>query len=124
MAEDIYQKIVFTSFDSIIGKIFIAAGSRCIFRLIINGSSEDFKSELKDFGRLSVVRDDIVLKPVVQALKQYFNGVHVDFKYKLCPLGSYFQKRVWDALLKNFKIIEYQRKGALFGNVCYYNLTP
>ncbi len=36
----------------------------------------------------------------------------------------YPREEEWDALLKNFKIIEYQRKGALFGNVCYYNLTP
>ncbi|MBI5682063.1 MAG: methylated-DNA--[protein]-cysteine S-methyltransferase [Deltaproteobacteria bacterium] len=136
MAGDIYQKIVFTSFNSIIGKIFIAATSKGICRLIINGSLEDFKKELKESQRLSVVRNDAVMEPVAGAIKQYLKGVCVDFmKFRICPQGSSFQKEVWNALLKipygrtvSYKdvaqMINRPNASRAVGNVCGKNPIP
>ncbi|RAV28346.1 methylated-DNA--[protein]-cysteine S-methyltransferase [Sinomicrobium soli] len=40
------------------------------------------------------------LLPCVQQLEEYFKGKRKDFRLKLNPQGTGFQKRVWDELLR------------------------
>jgi len=55
---------------------------------------------------ITVLNDDIpastvipeLLEDVVYQLQEYFDGKRESFSLKLCPVGTDFQKRVWDAL--------------------------
>ena len=62
-----------------------------------NGIAEIFV--LKDSTTISEIVPDILEPPVVQ-LQKYFNGSLKTFHLKLNPQGTYFQKKVWKALLE------------------------
>jgi len=52
---------------------------------------------------------DVLLDAITQ-LEEYFNGMRTDFKLKLNPYGTDFQKRVWKELIniQYSKTISYQ----------------
>lgn len=136
MTKNSSQKIAFISFDSILGKIFIAATSEGICNLTVNGSLKDIKNELKLSYKLPLFRDDAAMKPVADAVRQYLHGIHVDFmKFRICPQGSLFQKDVWNALLKipygrtvSYKviaqIIKRPKASRAVGSACGRNPIP
>ena len=58
--------------------------------------------------KISVLEEDVPpseiipedLQQAVNQLKEYFGGSRNSFDFKLNPIGTDFQKRVWEALLK------------------------
>lgn len=59
-------------------------------------------------SKISVTSDEVVLSvnipkifnEVVKQLNEYFGGNRVDFQFKMNPMGTEFQKKVWEELLK------------------------
>jgi methylated-DNA-[protein]-cysteine S-methyltransferase len=43
-------------------------------------------------------RDDAAFSAVVGQLEEYFAGRRTTFDLRLCPIGTPFQRRVWDAI--------------------------
>lgn len=60
-----------------------------------------------------------VLAEAVNQLKAYFDGKLNTFSFKLNPVGTDFQKRVWDALLKipYGKTTSYQELSVQLGDI-------
>ncbi|MBI5894245.1 MAG: methylated-DNA--[protein]-cysteine S-methyltransferase [Deltaproteobacteria bacterium] len=94
--------MIFTSFDSHLGKIFIARTSSGICRLSIAGSANDFKRELRNIYKqdIDIITDDNSLKQAILELKQYLKGIPTVFNYRLDLKGTPFQKKVWNELRK------------------------
>ena len=64
-----------------------------------------------------ILNDDFFKKSILQ-LKEYFEGKRKTFDIKLCPEGTDFQKRVWEAL-KNIdygKTVSYKDIAIEIGN--------
>ena len=59
------------------------------------------------------------LQQAVNQIKDYFEGTHADFDFKLNPQGTDFQKRVWEALLEIpfGKTMSYQDLAIKLGDV-------
>ena len=59
------------------------------------------------------------LQQAVNQIKDYFEGKHADFDFKLNPQGTDFQKRVWEALLEIpfGKTMSYQDLAIKLGDV-------
>ena len=59
-------------------------------------------------SKISVTSEETVLSEripdlftdVVTQLKEYFDGNRAEFQFKMNPKGTYFQKAVWEELLK------------------------
>jgi len=130
------RKIIFTFFDSSIGRIFIAATSKGICMLAIAGNINNFIKELEmSYPFSDIYRDDDLLKGVVKALKRYLKGIPTIFKFKLDVHGTLFQEKVWNAILKVpfGKTISYKDVASMInmpmsvravGNACGKNPVP
>jgi O-6-methylguanine DNA methyltransferase len=96
---DIYAKIYFTSYDSPIGRLFIAATDKGLLRI-----SPAKGSELSFIMSLGIKHFDVVHagKPFASIKKQldlYFKGRPVLFRFKAdLGHGTAFQKKVWEKL--------------------------
>jgi len=76
---------------------------------------------------ITVLNDDIpastvipeLLEDVVYQLQEYFDGKRESFSLKLCPVGTDFQKRVWDALqdIPYGKTVSYLQLSKTLGDV-------
>ena len=66
------------------------------------------EGDTNGISKISVTSDEIVLSEnipklfddVVIQLNEYFEGNRTEFKFKMNPTGTHFQKKVWEELLK------------------------
>ena len=72
-----------------LGKIAIIESEGCIVKMSFGNENQSCDS---------VERETPVLKNAVQQVIEYCEGKRKEFDLPLNPEGSYFQKRVWEAL--------------------------
>ena len=90
--------IYISSYNSPLGKIFLAADGDNLCGLWLEGQTH-FLSTL--CANTATVKDDLpVFKQTVKWLDIYFSGKEPDFTPPLNPQGTPFMKSVWDILLK------------------------
>lgn len=78
-------------YDTVIGKIMIADNGEAITRLYFENQIDE-----KNFN----IAETPLLKQAISQLNEYFGGKRKKFDIKLAFLGTDFQKRVWNALIK------------------------
>ena len=98
----ITQKVYCTSFDSRIGRIYVASTEQGVCKLSVpKESRKDFFSWLKEHFELDGVNDNRARnKEVIDQLTRYFNGRLAKFTCPIDLMGTPFQIRVWKELTK------------------------
>mgnify|MGYP003444436049 CR=1 FL=1 len=93
-------RILYTSFNSPIGKIHLALTEKGLCEIGIGESKKKFISSLQKTYNIKPVKDDAAFKDLVKLLKRYLNGekLRIDIPFDL--KGTSFEKKVWKALLK------------------------
>ena len=96
------QKVYCTSFDSRIGRIYVASTDNGVCKISVpTESRKDFFNWLKEHFDLEAVMDNRSRnKEVIDQLTRYFNGKLAKFTCPIDPLGTPFQVRVWKELTK------------------------
>lgn len=79
-------------YDTKIGRILIAQEQNAITELSIYGGQSDFPETEYEFGETGLIRE------AAQQLSEYLEGARKDFSVPLSPNGTFFQKKVWEAL--------------------------
>ena len=82
----------YRSISSPIGLLTLAGKGDCLTNLVIEGAAHP------PTGRDRWVEDTAAFPDVVAQLHDYFAGKRTGFDVALCPAGTSFQRRVWDAL--------------------------
>ena len=82
----------YRTIDSPIGRLTLAGQESCLTNLAM----EDGAHPPSDCSHW--VEDMAAFPDVVAQLATYFAGERTDFDVALCPAGTRFQRRVWDAL--------------------------
>src|SRR6266850_1203037 len=101
-AQDTRTKIYCTSFDSRIGRIYVASTEKGVCKISVpRESRKDFFEWLKRHFDLENVLDNRARnKEVIDQLSRYFNGKLAKFTCPMDLLGTPFQIRVWKELSK------------------------
>ena len=94
------QKVYCTSFDSRIGRIYVASTESGLCKISVpKESRKDFFTWLKEHFDLDAVTDNRARnKDVIDQLSRYFNGKLAKFNVPLDLMGTPFQIRVWKEL--------------------------
>jgi len=82
----------YTTFESPVGPVTVVAQDGAVARLLLAGTRR-----APDPERLGT-RDDAGLAVVRAQLEEYFAGERQTFELELAPVGSAFQRSVWDGL--------------------------
>ena len=90
-----YRKMYFTTYDSPLGEMFIAADGKAISRVSFRG-----QKYLPSYDSLVFDDDLTIFKDVKGWLDDYFNGLNPKIDFELKPKGSEFQLRVWRILCR------------------------
>jgi O-6-methylguanine DNA methyltransferase len=95
-------KVYCTSFDSRIGRIYVASTERGVCKISVpRESRKDFFDWLKGHFDPETVTDNRARnKEVIDQLTRYFNGKLAKFTCPIDLLGTPFQIRVWKELSK------------------------
>lgn len=95
-------KVYCTSFDSRIGRIYIASTNKGVCKISVpNENRKDFLSWVKQhFSLDDVVDNRSNNQEAIDQLNRYFNGKLVKFTCSIDLIGTPFQIRVWKELLK------------------------
>ncbi|MBI3189286.1 MAG: methylated-DNA--[protein]-cysteine S-methyltransferase [Ignavibacteriales bacterium] len=95
-------KIYCTSFDSRIGKIYVASTENGVCKISLpKENRKDFINWIDEHISLDAVVDNRSRnKEVIDQLNRYFNGKLAKFNLQLDMLGTPFQVRVWKELVK------------------------
>ncbi len=95
-------KIFCTSFDSRIGRIYVASTDRGVCKISVpRESRQDFFQWLKQHFELETVSDNRSRnREVIDQLTRYFNGKLAKFTCPIDLMGTPFQIRVWRELAK------------------------
>jgi methylated-DNA-[protein]-cysteine S-methyltransferase len=95
-------KVFCTSFDSRIGRIYIASTEKGICKISVpKENRKDFIDWLKDHFDIDQVTDNRNRnKEAIDQLSRYFNGKLAKFTCSTDLIGTPFQIRVWKELLK------------------------
>ena len=98
----IRQKVHCTSFDSRIGRIYVASTGKGVCKLSVpKETRKDFFCWLKEHFDLDDVTDSRALnREVIDQLSRYFNGKLARFTCPVDLIGTPFQMRVWKDLMK------------------------
>ena len=96
------QRVYCTSFDSRIGRIYVASTDKGACKLSVpKESRKDFFTWLKEHFDLESVMDNRSQnREVIDQLTRYFNGKLAKFTCPIDPMGTPFQVRVWKELTK------------------------
>ena len=96
------QKVYCTSFDSRIGRIYVASTDDGVCKISVpKESRKDFFAWLKEhFDPDAVVDNRSRNKDVIDQLTRYFNGRLAKFTCPVDLIGTPFQIRVWKELTK------------------------
>ena len=95
-------KVYCTSFDSRIGRIYVASTAVGVCKISVpRESRKDFFDWLKDHFDSDTVSDNRAKnKEVIDQLVRYFNGKLAKFTCPIDLMGTPFQIRVWKELVK------------------------
>ncbi len=95
-------KVYCTSFDSRIGRIYIASTERGVCKISVpKENRKDFIEWLKDHFDVDGITDNRNRnKDAIDQLARYFNGKLAKFTVPTDLIGTPFQIRVWKELLK------------------------
>ena len=95
-------KVFCTSFDSRIGRIYVASTENGVCKISVpKETHKDFFQWLHGhFDADSVVHNRSRNKDIIDQLNRYFNGKLVRFTCPVDPVGTPFQVRVWKELIK------------------------
>ena len=98
----INTKVYCTSFDSRIGRIYVASTDKGVCKISVpKESRKDFIGWLKEHFDVDDITDNRARnKEVMDQLTRYFNGKLAKFTCPIDLLGTPFQTRVWNELLK------------------------
>ncbi len=101
-AQKIVTKVYCTSFDSRIGRIYVASTDNGVCKISVpKESRKDFFGWLKEHFDLETVTDNRSRnKEVIDQLTRYFNGKLAKFTCPIDMVGTPFQIRVWSELAK------------------------
>ncbi len=96
------QKIYCTSFESIIGQIFIASTEKGVCKISIPKESkkEFFKWLENSFSSDSIVENKSKNRETIEQLTRYFSGKLAKFTCNIDIIGTPFQIKVWKELSK------------------------
>lgn len=86
----------YTCFDSPLGEIILAGNKDGLTDLHINIRESSREFVISDLWS----RNDAFFEGEIRQLNEYFDGQRTEFKLKLNPQGTDFQKKVWDELCK------------------------
>jgi O-6-methylguanine DNA methyltransferase len=95
-------KVYCTSFDSRIGRIYVASTERGVCKISVpRESRKDFFEWLKEHCDVESVIDNRARnKEVIDQLTRYFNGKLAKFTCSVDLIGTPFQIRIWKELSK------------------------
>lgn len=95
-------KVYCTSFESRIGKIYVASSERGVCKISVpNETHKDFFNWLTvHYGSDAVVDNRSRNKDIIDQLNRYFNGKLVKFTCPIDLIGTEFQLRVWKELTR------------------------
>lgn len=101
-AQRVSTKVYCTSFDSRIGRIYVASTDKGVCKISVpKESRKDFFGWLKEHFDLETVTDNRSRnKEVIDQLIRYFNGKLAKFTCPIDMIGTPFQVRVWGELAK------------------------
>jgi len=94
------NEIIFTSYNSPIGKIFVASTKKGLCKLDLFVSEKQFSDTVSSRFRNEVTRNDGAMQNVIKGLKRYFGGEPIPSDIALDLGGTPFQKKVWSELLR------------------------
>jgi len=94
------NEIVFTSYNSPIGKMLIASTGKGLCKLDLLVGEKQFINTVSSRFRAKVTRNDEAMQPVIKALERYFEGDPMPSNIALDLRGTPFQKKIWSQLLK------------------------
>ena len=96
------QKVFCTSFDSRIGRLYIASTEDGVCKISVpRETRKDFFNWLAEHVDLDAVSDNRARnKDVIDQLSRYFNGKLAKFNVPLDLIGTPFQIRVWKELTR------------------------
>jgi O-6-methylguanine DNA methyltransferase len=95
-------KVYCTSFESRIGRIYVASSERGVCKISVpNETHKNFLGWLRQhYQQDAVVDNRSKNKDIIDQLNRYFNGKLVKFNCAVDLRGTPFQLRVWKALTK------------------------
>ncbi|MBI5180300.1 MAG: methylated-DNA--[protein]-cysteine S-methyltransferase [Nitrospirae bacterium] len=96
----ILVRLFYTSFNSSIGKIHLAATEKGLCAVGIRDKKAEFIKLLQKTYNIKPVKDDAVFKDLLRLLKRYLNGERIKIDIPFDLQGTLFEKKVWKALLK------------------------
>jgi O-6-methylguanine DNA methyltransferase len=101
-ATDTRTRVYCTSFDSRIGRIYVASTERGVCKISVpRESRKDFFEWLKEHCDVNNVLDNRARnKEVIDQLTRYFNGKLAKFTCSIDLVGTPFQVRIWKELSK------------------------
>ncbi len=131
----ILVRLFYTSFNSSIGKIFLALTETGLCAAGIREKEAESIKLLQKTYNIKPVKDDAVFKNLVKLIKRYIDGERLKIDIPFDLKGTPFENKVWKALLKipYGKIKTYGEiareiglpKGArAVGNACGKNPVP
>ncbi len=96
------MKVFCTSFDSRIGRIYIASTEKGVCKISVpRESRKDFFGWLKDHFEVETISDNRARnREVIDQLTRYFGGKLATFTCPVDLMGTPFQTRVWKELSK------------------------
>ncbi len=96
------KKIYYTSFVTKIGTIYIASTEKGVCKISIPGQSKkDFLKWIEQHCNGStLIESSAKNKQVIDEIHRYFERRLVRFRTRIDPIGTDFQKKVWQALRK------------------------
>jgi O-6-methylguanine DNA methyltransferase len=99
---DIITKIYCTSFDSRIGRIYVASTDNGVCKVSVpRESRKDFFEWLKQHFEIDAITDNRSKnKDIIDQLTRYFNGRLAKFTCPVDLIGTPFQVKVWKELAK------------------------
>lgn len=96
------QKVFCTSFDSRIGRIYVASTENGVCKMSVpKETRKDFFQWLKEHFDIDAVTDNRARnREVIDQLSRYFNGKLAKFNVPVDLMGTPFQIRVWRELCR------------------------
>ena len=94
------NEIIFTSYNSPIGKILVASTKKGLCKVDLFVSEKRFSDTVSSEFRAEVARKDGGMQNVIKGLKRYFGGKPIPSDIALDLRGTPFQKKVWSELLR------------------------
>jgi AraC family transcriptional regulator, regulatory protein of adaptative response / methylated-DNA-[protein]-cysteine methyltransferase len=99
-ATEAEMKITFTTADSALGSVLVAATEKGICIVSLRESPDGAEELLRSrFPKAEIDRDDAGLRAAVEAVSAHIAGRQVDDSLRLDLQGTEFQREVWNQLL-------------------------